>query len=89
MSKVKESITNSIENGFLTCVFSFQHAFKLLNMFGGKPEKTFFLALLCVMFYCVCQFLMWFPGSDVVLDCIQGSYRLGKTKFPDISLTFP
>ena len=24
-----------------------------------------------VMFNCVCRFSMWYPGSDVVLDCID------------------
>ena len=27
------------------------------------------LALLCDV-YCFCYFSMWYPGSDVILDCI-------------------
>ena len=34
-------------------------------------EKAELLALLYVMFYCVCHFSMWYPGSRVVLDCID------------------
>ena len=33
-------------------------------------ERADLLALLCVMFSCVCHFLIWCPGSGVVLDCI-------------------
>ena len=29
------------------------------------------LAHLCVIFYMFCQFLMWYPGSGEVLDCID------------------
>ena len=34
-------------------------------------ERADLLALLCVMLTCVCHFPMWFPGSGVVLDCIE------------------
>ena len=32
-------------------------------------ERAGLFALLYVMFFCVCHFPMWCPGSDVVLDC--------------------
>ena len=34
-------------------------------------ERAGLLALLYVMFYCVCHFPIWYPGSGVVLDCID------------------
>ena len=29
------------------------------------------LALVSDVYLCVCHFLMWYPGSGVVLDCID------------------
>ena len=34
-------------------------------------ERADLLALVCDFKLCFCQFLMWYPGSVVVLDCID------------------
>ena len=34
-------------------------------------ERADLLALLCVMFLYFCHFTMWYPGSGVILDCID------------------
>ena len=34
-------------------------------------EMVILLAVLYVMFYCVCHFPMWCPWAGVVLDCIN------------------
>ena len=34
-------------------------------------ERADLLALLYVTFIMFCHFLMWFPGSNVVLNCIH------------------
>ena len=34
-------------------------------------ERTDLLALVCDVSLCCCHFPMWYPGSGVVLDCID------------------
>ena len=34
-------------------------------------EKADLLALVCDVLLCFCHFPMWYPGSGVVLDCID------------------
>ena len=34
-------------------------------------ERADLLALVCVVYLCFCHFPTWYPGSGVVLDCID------------------
>ena len=37
-------------------------------------EKADHLALVCDVKLCICLFFMWYPGSGVVLDCIDSCF---------------
>ena len=47
-------------------------------------ERPDLLAFVCNVYLCFCHFPMWYPGSGVVLDCIDSgsltSFFLGTTK---------
>ena len=34
-------------------------------------ERADLMAVVCDVLLCVCHFPMWYPGSGVVLDCID------------------
>ena len=40
-------------------------------LWSAAGKRAGLLALVCVVLVCVCQFPMWYPGSDVVLYCIN------------------
>ena len=57
---------------YLSIVF-----FMLMRLFiaalwppAGKG-LTSWLSIVCDVLLCFCHFPMWYPGSDVVLDCID------------------
>ena len=53
---------------FLYCVC---HAFALLIAALWSPAGKDLLALVCGVKLCSCYFPIWYPGSGVVLDCID------------------
>ena len=55
---------------FLSCVC---HAFVSVHccLVVTTWERADLLALVCDVELCVCHFPMWYPGSGVVLDCID------------------
>ena len=53
---------------FVFVLFSCQFIAALLST---AEERAELLDLLCVIFYCFCHFPMWWPGSGVMLDCID------------------
>ena len=55
---------------FISCVF---HAFASVHCYLVVTcwERASLLALACDDQLCFCHFPMWYPGSGVVLDCID------------------
>ena len=49
------------------------HAFASVHRFLAVTcwERAELLALVCDVLLCFCHFPMWYPGSGVVLDCID------------------
>ena len=49
------------------------HAFVSVHccLFVTCRERADLLALVCDVLFCFCHFPMWYPGSGVVLDCID------------------
>ena len=43
----------------------------LLRLFIAACERADLLALVCDVYLWFCYFPMWYPGSGVVLDCID------------------
>ena len=54
---------------FMSCVY---HAFASVhcNLVVTCWKRVDLLALVCGVYLCFCHFPMWYPGSDVVFDCI-------------------
>ena len=55
---------------FMSCVF---HAFASVHccLVVTCWERADLLALVCDVLLCFYHFHMWYPGSGVVLDCID------------------
>ena len=55
---------------FMSCDF---HAFASVHccLVVTSWEMADLLALVCGVELCFCHFFMWYPGSGVVLDCID------------------
>ena len=55
---------------FMFCVV---HAFESIHCCNVVTclEKADLLALVCDVKLCFCHFPMWYPGSGVVLECID------------------
>ena len=55
---------------FMSCV---RHAFASVHccLVVTCWERADILALVFDVELCLCHFLMWYPGSGVVLDCID------------------
>ena len=55
---------------FMSCVF---HAFASVHccLVVTCWEGADLLALVCDVLLCFCHFPVWYPGSGVVLDCLD------------------
>ena len=54
---------------FMSCVC---HAFALfIAVVVTCWERADLMALICDVQLCFCHFPMWYPGSGVLLDCID------------------
>ena len=56
---------------FLSCVCHAFAASVLVCLVVTCWERADLLALVCDVKLCFCHFPMWYPGSGVVLDCID------------------
>ena len=57
----------------MLCMSCVCHAFVPVHCCLGVTcwERADLLALVCNVSLCFCHFLMWYPWSGVVLDCIH------------------
>ena len=53
------------------CLVFFMLSRLFIAAFGSPAGKGLTSWLSFEMFYCVCHFIIWYPGSGVVLDCID------------------
>ena len=58
---------------FVSCMSCFCHALASVHccLVVICLERTDLLALVCNFKLCFCHFLTWYPGSGLVLDCID------------------